>query len=391
MSDVLVVGAGVIGACVAWNLARRGAFVQVLDRGEPGHGTSATTFAMDITTRKTPRHYFELALHAADLHTELSDQFGDQGWRHPLPSVELGVTEHDHHVTMQRQRRMSERGYPSEVADVADLTELAPSLHLPPRGQASAAVYPGAWYEPDKLVRAMLRDASEFGVDIHHGVNVTGLHRKARKVSGVTTSAGVWEADMVVNCTGPDAAWLAAQAGIKLAIDRIPGIVGHLAPLEPVSLRSMWTLWSLNLRPAPQEQICVHSYEVDAQLDSDSTPTDPVPDMLHQQLRTRLADLLPEVANTGVWRTQIGVRPVPQDGLPLIGKVTGEPRFYTVASHSGVHLAPALGQLAAAEIADGKPTLALAPYRLDRSADSCLPEPRDESMREMNRVLEKPH
>lgn len=142
-------------------------------------------------------------------------------------------------------------------------------------------------------------------------------------------------------------------------------------------------MWSVNLRPLPDGGTCLHSYVVDAELAADSNT---VPQNLAEKLRGFAAPLLPAEADEAALDTRIGVRPVPEDGLPIVGSTAAAPNLYTVATHSGVHLAPILGELAAAEIAEGKRTLELAPYRPDRALDGVSGEPVDDSLREMIRT-----
>ncbi|NEB76232.1 FAD-binding oxidoreductase, partial [Streptomyces sp. SID14478] len=78
---------------------------------------------------------------------------------------------------------------------------------------------------------------------------------------------------------------------------------------------------------------------------------------------------------------RIGVRPVPSDGLPLVGAVARAPGLYHLVSHSAVTLAPVLGRLAAQEITTGRPAPELAAYRPDRAVPGDV---HDENLRAMN-------
>ena len=76
MPDVIVVGAGVMGAALARYRSRAGASVAVVDQNEVGGGTSSATFSVDITTRKTPREYFDLSLASVHEHARLAAESG---------------------------------------------------------------------------------------------------------------------------------------------------------------------------------------------------------------------------------------------------------------------------------------------------------------------------
>lgn len=384
MADVVVIGAGVIGSSVAWHLARRGLSVDVLESGRPGAGTSGTSFAMDITPRKTPRHYFDLARLAAHRHVDLERRLGGPSWRHPAPAVEWGLTERDHDVMLQRHHRLRDWDYPSDIVDTDELRLLAPELRIPDEPHGPAVVYRQAcWYDAPLFVRRLLDDGQDHGLRVHTGVAVTGLHTQGGVITGVETPRGLWQADVVVNCAGPAAGDIAAMAGVTLPVRTLHGVIGYLDPVPGLHLESVWTLWSINLRPLSGGGTCLHSYVVDAELPADA---ENVPPEAADRLRTFAEPLLGQVAHSAALHTRIGNRPVPDDGLPLVGTTSGAPNLYTVSTHSGVHLAPILGQLAAAEIDNGESGLELAPYRPDRTADGTGTQPVDDSLREMLRT-----
>ncbi|GAB3288267.1 NAD(P)/FAD-dependent oxidoreductase [Parasphingorhabdus pacifica] len=388
MSDVIVVGAGAIGVSVAFSLAQRGMSVQLLESGRAGSGTTGTTFAIDITARKTPQCYFELALRSAELHSEWNERFGKPEWRFPAPSVEWGTNDYDRNVMLGRRDRLMEWGYKSEVVDVADLGDLGFGLRLPPRGEGTAVVYPQAsWYDPDAYVSSLLLQTPQGGVTLNEGVEITGLHYRGDTLAGVRSGDRVWEADYVVNCAGSSAGRIAEMAGASLPLNLIPGIIGYLEPVPGLSLESIWSLWTINFRPTRNGGLCLHSYPLDAQLPPGSDANTPVPRALADELRTLAEPLLPEqAAETGLV-AEVGVRPVPADGLPIVGAVPDEPRLYNVVTHSGIHLAPALAELVAADLTSEGQSPELEAYRADRAVNGHT-EALDDSMREMTRTYE---
>ena len=78
------------------------------------------------------------------------------------------------------------------------------------------------------------------------------------------------------------------------------------------------------------------------------------------------SDHCPALAEAEVERVGVGWRPLPVDGLPVIGHVPGSPRIYLASMHSGVTLAPIAGHLAALEILDRARVELLADFRLER-------------------------
>src|SRR5438067_11716729 len=77
---IVVIGAGSVGANVAYRLAQRGTKVTVLDAGAPGGGTSGTSFAWTNAFSKTPRDYHELNTAGMRGHLELVEELGGGDW-----------------------------------------------------------------------------------------------------------------------------------------------------------------------------------------------------------------------------------------------------------------------------------------------------------------------
>ncbi|WP_338703905.1 FAD-binding oxidoreductase [Streptomyces sp. Q6] len=182
-------------------------------------------------------------------------------------------------------------------------------------------------------------------------------------------------ADTVVNCAGPGADRLAALAGVRLPLRRVPGLVAESRPLPGGPLTAILTAPGIDLRPTPDGGVLSLSWEVDARLDG--TALDGLPQELHERATT----IVPALRAAPVADARIGVRPVPVDGLPLIGEALGAPGLYHLVSHSGVTLAPVLGRLAAQEITTGGTAPELAAYRPDRRLPGDV---HDENLRAMN-------
>ncbi|MFI0821118.1 NAD(P)/FAD-dependent oxidoreductase [Streptomyces sp. NPDC021098] len=379
MTRALVIGAGVIGAATAHRLAEAGVDVTVLDAGGPTPGTSSATFSIDVTHLKTPHSYFLLNQRSAALHRELAEEFhartGAPGWRHPAPLVQWGHTEEEQRTLRARAERLAAWGHPCRTADPGELRTLAPAVDPASCRATELVVHDDAtWYDAPLLARTLLDRAAVLGADIRYDTPVTALLRDGTRVRGAEARGCRFEADHVVNCAGPGAGRIAELAGARLPLRRIPGLVGESVPLaEP--LRAIVATPGVDLRPAPGNRVCAISWPVDALLDP--TPATRVPS--EADLLGRCAAVLPAFRALGA--TRIGVRPVPEDGLPLVGPHPDAPGLYTIATHSGVTLAPLLASLAAGELTTATPDPALAPYRPDRDTSQPI---RDESLAVMS-------
>ncbi len=359
-----MVGAGVVGAATAYALTEAGAQVAVLDGGQVAAGTSAVTFAVDITRVKTPRALFDLSLASARQHVSLQRRWPGRRWLHRSASLEWEGTEWGRQRVRDRVERLHSWGYPAQWVSSQRVRDIEPALILPTRETAEVAYYPdGAWYEPTILARALLDQAQRRSASVHVNDPVTAMAAANGRIIGVTTATGrQLSADVVVNCAGPQAADIAALGGAELPLRRVPGLVVTTTP-APTGLGTILCAVDVNVRPHPGDRVVLHSWTLDGQLGDRPEPSRRL--ALAQRLLHRARALLPGLTPASVQSALVGVRPVPLDGLPLVGFLPELDNLYVVVSHSAVHLAPVLGSLAASELA-GVRQVCLDPFRPTR-------------------------
>lgn len=386
MPSVIVIGGGAIGATVTYRLAAAGVEVTLLDAGMPGGGTTSATFAMSIASRKTPRTHYDLAIAGMAEHRRLAAELGlneATDWVHPSPAYEWATTDHDRDLIDARVARLRRWGHPVEWATGADLRDCEPRL-VGPADDARVVVYTDEhWYDPDRMTRLIVDAAVRLGATLRAGARVSAITETSTGVS-VRVGDDNLCADRVVLCAGPEANEVAQLAGLDLPVRRVPGLVVRSAPVPAGSLNGIVLLPDVNLRPGPEGSVLAHSYTTEADLPSS------VDDLLQSTWTQRIAayatDLLPVFGAAGIASARIGIRPVPADGMPIAGWLSGN-RIYAVAAHSGVNFAPALARLAVPEIVDSGTSGLLDSFRPGRAslaAGSSL----DESTREMSRILD---
>ncbi|MFI7099381.1 NAD(P)/FAD-dependent oxidoreductase [Streptomyces sp. NPDC050161] len=382
MSRVLVIGAGVLGASVAHHLARAGADVTVIDAGGPASGTSSATFSIDVTHLKTPYSYYELNRRSAAAHLTLGEELGGAVWRHQVPLVQWGHTARERRVINERAQRLRSWGHECRTTGTEALADLAPGADPAACAAPELVVHEqAAWYDAPLLARTLLDRAALNGAAIRYGLRVTALLRRGGRIVGVSTEGRRWEADHVINCAGPDAGRIAALADVPLPLTRIPGLVGESTPVPAARLGAILATPGVDLRPAPGDRVCSISWPVDALLPADGDIEQEQRPGLEEELHHRGGEVLPALRTAWLAGVRRGVRPVPADGLPLVGTVPGADGLYCVVTHSGVTLAPLLGELAADEILSGRAVPALAPYRPSRDTAAGV---QDESVQVMS-------
>ncbi|WP_152360411.1 NAD(P)/FAD-dependent oxidoreductase [Microlunatus speluncae] len=354
---VAVIGAGVIGTAVAAELAGRDAAVTLFESGEPGSGTSGLSFAWVNSSNKHPADYH--ALNAAGLaaHHRMLARGADAF----VPNGRLEfATEPAHAERLDtRVHRLTADDYPAEWISPEQARALEPMIMIP------ADIDAVAWFPteghcwPDRLIKIQLAAAAERGARLRSGERVRGIDGPRLRLD-----TGTEDFDVVAVCAGRWTGALAATAGVPIPmIEPAAGnaAVGYLAETAPLPRRPDRVIMTsaISVRPARGGGLLLQALE----LDDSADPAQPAPDRIRPELARRLAELLPaaEVAIT----VRVGQRSLPADGLPIAGFADPDHRLYLLASHSGVTLAPLLGELAAREIL-GEPVPELAPYRPDR-------------------------
>jgi glycine/D-amino acid oxidase-like deaminating enzyme len=352
----IVIGAGVIGVAVAAGLARRGARVTVLEADRPGSGTSGNTFAWVNSANKEPDSYFALNLAGMRAHQNLA---GDHSpWYFPTGNLERATTDEHRAALAAKLDRLASRGYPTRRLTAAQAHELEPDLvHT----DGDHAFFPGeAYVLPVPLLAGLLADARDRGVTVRTRAAVT-------EVDGGTvhTADGTrYDADVVVSCAGRWTTRVAAMAGadVPMIDPELAGspAVGFLATTAPVPVRLSRVLHTsrLHVRPDGGGRLMLHALDLDQTAD----PAAPAPGVADEFAR-RLPEVLAGAEDVPVEAVRIGQRSIPGDGRTVAGFT--DPRFYVVATHSGITLAPLLGELVAGEVF-GTESAMLADFRPDR-------------------------
>ncbi|QVQ52346.1 FAD-binding oxidoreductase [Spiractinospora alimapuensis] len=369
MRTVVVIGAGVVGASIAWNLALRGVRAVILEQADQvATATSGASFSRATAFGKTPAPYFALNHDGLrELHRLRED--GVPGF-HLCPSL---VWTRDTDQLADDVSSARDRGYQAALVPAAgphqpcrlSVASLPDQVaHLPHEG----------WVDLPVMSRWMVDQAWRHGADVRYGARVTALRtRPTGVVCGVTLEDGsVVDADMVVNAAGAQAQHVAGLVGAPLRLAPTPGLLVDV--VTPGGLDAMVLGPDISVRPAGPRTVRLRSDAVDTRLAShvgphprglDATPRRPLTSLV-QELVERAAALLPGLRGRRPDAARVGVRAYPADGLPSVGTLDGIPGYYEAVTHSGASLGPLLGRHIAAAIATDTPVPCLAAYSPNR-------------------------
>jgi len=370
VEQVVVIGAGVYGAAVAASLTRRGAQVTVVDAGAPAGGTSGATFSWTNSCGKQPRPYHDLSVASMEVHRRLAAETPLGDWYHEGGNLEWADDEAERAELRRKVAGVLEYGYEARWLDRAEALRLEPDLDPATLPADEIAYFPGeGWIEPTRLVAHLLSGAVSGGAEVVPNDAVTGLEvttGQERRVRAVRLSSGrQLSADAVVNCAGPQAAGIAELAGLTLPMRNTRGVLIYTSPVA-VAVRRVVHAPRVHLRPDGAGRLLLHTHEIDGAAYVSDTGDISVEQAAVDAVVEAARALYPGIRAATVESVRVGERPIPGDGLPVLGRVVELPNFHFAVSHSGATLSVHAGDLVAAEALGEDRDDALAAFRFER-------------------------
>lgn len=354
---VIVIGAGIIGATIACRLSRAGTRVTVLDAGAPG--ATAQSFGWINASFFLNRDHFMMRDASIAAWHRLEAETGPLPiqWQGCLWWEEQGAA----FDTMAAQ--LADLGYRAEHVGPDRFADLAPAIADRP---AQALLLPdeGAADTPE-LARHLLAIAAQAGAQVYCGVTVQGLTETGGRITAVRTAQGLLDADHVVIAAGIGTPALIAPFGIDLQMLRRPGVTITTAPVAPC-LGPVMVSPEQEFRQLPDGRILAPT-SANHKGDDTSEIIEPLAGLAARTL-ARLRAHLPG-HDLRIERTGLALRPVPGDGLPVIGPAgpAGPEGLYLAVMHSGATLAAIVGELAMRELTGQGDQAMLTPYRFSGS------------------------
>ncbi|MDH6268837.1 glycine/D-amino acid oxidase-like deaminating enzyme [Rhizobium sp. SG_E_25_P2] len=348
---IIVIGGGVIGASITWHFAKAGANVTVFC-GERGGVATPNSFAWINANWGNPEPYFRLRIAAmagwrrlSQAATGVNPQWcGSICYDLPPEGLEKFATEQE------------SWGYGIERINREEILSLEPAIKNAPDWALKIAEE--GMIEPRPVALALLADAEKLGASIHAGTEISSLALRDGRVIGVMTTDGVMEADEIVLAAGAETANLAATAGVTVPMSASPGLIIDTRP-APRMLNHIVVAPEMEMRQAPDGRII-------ASTSFNGTEPGVDPNATARRVFDDMCSRLVDGDRLELEGYRIGYRPIPEDGFSIVGRAKGVEGLYIAVTHSGITLAPAIGEFAAKEVLEGGSEPRLAPYRLSR-------------------------
>lgn len=349
---IIVIGSGIVGACIAWHLARAGAQVTVLEAYAAGGRATRDSWAWINASWGNPLPYFRLRQRSMREWQRVGLQLPDVGlvhcggliWDLPPEQLEAYAAEH------------SAWGYGLERVNAEQALRLEPGIKHAPA--FALFVAEEGKVEPLAAALAFLHAAQRLGATVHAHTPVTALLRSHGRISGVRTEHQTFEADEVVVAAGTASANLLSGSGLNYPVDAPAGLLVHSKPTAPL-LRMLLMAPGLHVRQTTEGRLVAGADYVGSIEGLD-------PQLLAQQLFSKVQAMVRGAENLEMDFYTLGHRPTPGDGFPMVGRPGNTDGLYMAVTHSGVTLAPALGLFVAEELVNGVRDSLLEGYEPDR-------------------------
>lgn len=360
--NVTVVGAGIVGSCVAHRLAVAGANVTLIEQGTPGAVASATSYAWLNSNNVNNPEYHSLRCVGMSAYPELAKELGSSHWLHQDGNLHVEYTEERAEKLRAKVSRLRGTGYPARLIDQAELRRLEPALR-PASAVTAAAVFPAEGsIDSTPLIAELLAAFRQAGGTFVSARVASLAMEERRAVGAVLTGGEVIAADTVVLCAG-SASDLLAGAGVRLSLR---GGIGASVITRPAPIRvfGLVHLPDLSIRSDGNGRLVIRATDIDDMVDTESMR---LPDAAVAEVLRR-ASLALDVPGDGlaVDEVRVAFRPRPPDGLPIVGPVDAVPGVYLVSTHSGITIGALLGSLVTQEVVLGQEEPMLAPFRSSR-------------------------
>lgn len=355
-----VIGAGIIGVSTAVQLARRGAPVALITDGTPGDGASGRSLGWLNSAAADPG-YHRLRMQALDRyrcyaadHPDAGIHFsGGLGWAGPGESLR------------ERHRRQQELGYPGEWLDREAVRSRIPGVDADAVADEGALFNTGeGWVELPRLIEELLTEFDRLGGTVISGCRPAQVLTDHGRVTGVQTGAGhrigTGRVLIAAGAATPD---VTAQLGWRLPDATSLAALAIARPPQPTDLEVVLNTPRVSLRPMPDGSLAMDSAWSEAETvqnaDGDFVIEEKVLTLLLEEASSVLAGHPPlELVRVGA-----GPKPVPADGLPVLGPFPGVAGCHIAFTHSGATLGLLAGELLAGEILDLEPSPLLEEFR----------------------------
>ncbi len=362
-ADIVIIGGGVMGASIAWNLARRGAGrIILLERASIAVGATGKSSAI-IRTHYLHETLARMALHARHIFENFADVVGGDAGFHRTGFIAI-VSPRDVETVKQTVEMNRRVGIRAQALTPDELYALEPRLDALPEMTGAAAWEPDSGYADPHLTAVSFADAARrAGVQIRSGVKVHAIRAAGDAVQGVETDAGFIAAPTVILAAGYRTRELAAPLGFDVPLTPVRhtmAVVQRTADFGAAHPTISDRVLGVYLRPDVGGLTLVGTTapfegEIDYDVEAERAAADA---HVHDQV-DRFLRRFPSQQHATLRGGFTGIYDCSPDLQPLLGALPTVQGAWLACGFSGhgFKLSPVIGELLADKILDGRTTL----------------------------------
>jgi glycine/D-amino acid oxidase-like deaminating enzyme len=374
-ADVVVVGAGIVGASCAHFLAEARLRVCIVERGGVAGGTSGSGEGNILLSDKVPGPELAMARVGLALWAQLAHVLPDDIEYEEKGAIVVAEDAAQLEALRATVAAVTAEGVEARLLDASDLQAAEPYLA---RDLAGAAYYPrDAQVQPMLAAAALVRSARRNGAILLDHAEVQAVERDCEgAIAGVRTSRGRVRTPRLVNAAGPWSPAVAALCGTELPIQPRKGHIVVTEPLPRLVFHKVFEAGYADTVASDEAALQVAAVVEDTRsgtilLGSSRQRAGFRPGVEVDVLRAivrRAVRFFPILASVQVLRGYVGYRAFAPDHLPIVGADPAVPGYYVNTGHegAGIGLGPISGKLLA-QFVLGRPTdIDMTPFRPDR-------------------------
>jgi len=363
--DIVIVGAGIVGAACAAECSSEGLRVAVIEARLVGGGATAAGMG-HIVVMDDSEAQFALTRYSRDLWNELAESLPCDTEFRPSGTIWVAADDEEMIEVRRKQQFYQDRGVTVSILDAKDLATLEPNLR-PDLAGGLLVPEDGVIYPPT-AARFLLDRAQERGTVVYIGRSAVELTGRGVKLS----DGSFIEAAMTINATGSWSQQLTPgievrkRKGHLVITDRYPGFVHHQL-VELGYLKSAHSLTTdsvaFNVQPRSTGQVLIGSSR---QYDAEDSGID---SSILRAMLNRAQHYMPTLSNLSCVRCWTGFRAATPDKLPLIGPSAEQDTLYVATGHEGLGITTSLAtaKLLVDRILGRKSEIPVEPYLPSRS------------------------
>ncbi|RKU25665.1 glycine oxidase ThiO [Candidatus Poribacteria bacterium] len=358
-TDVIIIGAGIIGCCIAYELAKKKVNVTVIDMAADVGTESSWAGAGILTSHATTNEpYPELCRASLNLYPNLAEELRvetniDIEFIHS-GTLSVFFDEREASGLIGLAERRVNRGLTAEILTENNVWELEPSVS---RNIAGGVLFPEDGHVRNtKMVKALAIGASNHGTEFLLGNPVSNFIRENGRVIGVKVNSETIHADTFVIAAGCWSGKIASDLDLQISIEPAKGQIVLIESVPPIIGRIIDGL-GIYIVPRVDGKILLGATV--EMVGYEKTPTvDGVKQMIDAAIM-----IAPELTECKFEQTWVGLRPYYKNG-PCLGYIPGYDNVVLASGHykNGILLAPITGKLISELITVGKTSHSLSPF-----------------------------